>query len=238
MPSEREHPVLLHIEDAEAWLARAKAHYRRAATVRSELDLSLAQAEVRYAWELSRKRRRAGEAGRPKVSRSSSFIRWFPLVAGSLVLFSIFVFFVAGRPRPVPRKASPAVGNLSGPEQGERKVTSAGVSSSASLQVRKIEPTATRKSRTRIAHSPVTKAIPSSSPAFPGGTVEEKGQENNEDEASLPAGGAPEAEVESRPIGREILSPREDLRPAALDLAELERVARETLISGRDGLKR
>ena len=238
MPSEREHPVLLHIEDAEAWLARAKAHYRRAAAVRGELDLSLAQAEVRYAWELSRKRR-AGEPGLCKAPRSPSFIHWLPLVAASLVLFLALIFFLGGWPRPVTRKAPLAASSLSRPsEQGEeRKAPSPVVSLPASPSGRKMEPSATRKNQVQISHPTVAEAVPSSSPAPPGSTVEEGGREN-EDEVSLPEGVPPEAEPESRPSGQDVLSPREDLRPVSLDLAELERVAKETLMLDREALRK
>ncbi|HEY8463536.1 MAG TPA: hypothetical protein VIM29_05850 [Bacillota bacterium] len=46
--------VLAHIDDAKNWLDEAKTEYLHSNQVRGELNLNLAQAEVKYAWELSR----------------------------------------------------------------------------------------------------------------------------------------------------------------------------------------
>jgi hypothetical protein len=45
--------LIEHIEEAKDWLNKAKDEYSQANPVRGELILNLAQAEVKYAWELS-----------------------------------------------------------------------------------------------------------------------------------------------------------------------------------------
>ncbi len=45
-----------HIEDAKDWLDKAKEYYNQANPTHAEMTLNLAQAEVKYAWELSRER--------------------------------------------------------------------------------------------------------------------------------------------------------------------------------------
>jgi hypothetical protein len=47
--------VLSHIDEAKNWLNEAKEEYTQSNRVRGELNLNLAQAEVKYAWELSRR---------------------------------------------------------------------------------------------------------------------------------------------------------------------------------------
>ncbi len=46
--------IRMHIEEARYWLARAGESFTAGNGARGELDLSLAQAEARYAWEISR----------------------------------------------------------------------------------------------------------------------------------------------------------------------------------------
>ena len=45
-----------HIEDAKDWLDKAKEYYKQANPTHAEMTLNLAQAEVKYAWELSSQR--------------------------------------------------------------------------------------------------------------------------------------------------------------------------------------
>lgn len=45
--------LMVHIEDAKAWLNQASDEYRQANPARGELILNIAQAEVKHAWELS-----------------------------------------------------------------------------------------------------------------------------------------------------------------------------------------
>jgi hypothetical protein len=47
--------VLSHIDEAKNWLDEAKEGYTQSNRVRGEINLNLAQAEVKYAWELSRR---------------------------------------------------------------------------------------------------------------------------------------------------------------------------------------
>ena len=46
--------LMEHIEDAKDWLDKAKDEYNRKNSVKGDLILNLAQAEVKHAWELSR----------------------------------------------------------------------------------------------------------------------------------------------------------------------------------------
>jgi hypothetical protein len=45
--------LIVHIEDAKAWLNQAGDEYRQENPARGELILNIAQAEVKHAWELS-----------------------------------------------------------------------------------------------------------------------------------------------------------------------------------------
>jgi hypothetical protein len=45
--------LVKHIDEAKDWLDKAKQEYTQANPVRGELILNLAQAEIKYAWELS-----------------------------------------------------------------------------------------------------------------------------------------------------------------------------------------
>lgn len=46
--------VIAHIDDAKGWLDEAREEYLQSNRIQGELNLNLAQAEVKYAWELSR----------------------------------------------------------------------------------------------------------------------------------------------------------------------------------------
>ena len=77
MASEQGKQVLLHIDDAQSWLSRASSDFQAAEPIRGELDLSLAQAEVKYAWELSR-----GRAGLfPNIAKRRAVRWWLPVAA-------------------------------------------------------------------------------------------------------------------------------------------------------------
>ncbi|NLG83202.1 MAG: hypothetical protein GX493_01040 [Firmicutes bacterium] len=243
MASERKHPVLLHIEDAEAWLARAREHYRTAAVVRGELDLSLAQAEVRYAWELSRKGR-TGEGARVETRRPRPDRRWFPWVAAAGIFLFTFVFFLGGWPRSVPRKTPPVAQNLSGtPERKEETWTpTVTVRSSPPATVTKAKKVVGEESKK---YSPSPPSPPSSPEAVRSSvaavidTGEEPVPAEEVEGVQVPVASSAGAEIpvaEKTPgsAEREVLPPREELRPALLDLAELERVAREILRPDRE----
>ncbi len=47
--------LLAHIDEAKNWLDKAKEEYKGSNRLRGDLHLNLAQAEVKYAWELSRR---------------------------------------------------------------------------------------------------------------------------------------------------------------------------------------
>lgn len=85
-------PVKLvkHIEDAENWLKKAKEEFNQANPVRGELSLNLAQAEVKYVWELSH-RQYVSEIKKPAVKRR---IRFFIPAAASIILIVSTTFFV------------------------------------------------------------------------------------------------------------------------------------------------
>lgn len=79
--------VVSHIEDAKNWLDEAKTEYLQNNRVRGELNLNLAQAEVKYAWELSRNQSVINN----KQSYEQSFSRkqfkyHIPAVAASVVV--------------------------------------------------------------------------------------------------------------------------------------------------------
>jgi hypothetical protein len=75
--------VLTHIDEAKNWLDEAKEEYTQSNRVGGELNLNLAQAEVKYAWELSRRQNvtpidQAVPAGR--------VIKYFPAAAAVLFI--------------------------------------------------------------------------------------------------------------------------------------------------------
>ena len=77
MANEQGERVLLHINDAQSWLSRASSDFQAAERVRGELDLSLAQAEVKYAWELSRGRTEI----LPNTAKRRTARWWLPVAA-------------------------------------------------------------------------------------------------------------------------------------------------------------
>lgn len=52
--------LLVHIDEAKEWLDKAKTEYIASNPIRGELNLNLAQAEVKYAWELSHQQNVSG----------------------------------------------------------------------------------------------------------------------------------------------------------------------------------
>lgn len=117
--------LLQHIDDAKEWLEQAKAQYKQANPLQGELILNLAQAEVKYAWELSRKRYVAKVKGNKNRSRLKFYL---PLAASLVMISGVFLWqfghkgpdsdgILAARDSqpeitaetPLPRTASPAV---------------------------------------------------------------------------------------------------------------------------------
>lgn len=78
--------VIRRIGFAEGWLRRAKGDYRRGQVVRGELTLSLAEAEIRHAWELSRALPREGLS--PQGLRS---LLAMAVLTGALILITAFL---------------------------------------------------------------------------------------------------------------------------------------------------
>ena len=243
MSIEREHPVLVHIEDAESWLARAKTSYRAANEIRGELDLSLAQAELRYAWELSRRRADGGAAAFDRGRRLAVARRWLLPVAAAVILLTFVL--AAQLWQRLPHRETPlAVATPS--EPGEEAVVetasgspvvSAPVASPPVLTVTKERPV-----RRDVPVRTPSDTIPAVTPqpvTISSGPVEEGGETKEEpsfSSADSPSVASP-AEPLPAPAREEALPPAADLRPAAqlgFELGELERVAKETLISGDD----
>lgn len=247
MSVERGHPVLVHIEDAESWLARAKTSYRAANEIRGELDLSLAQAELRYAWEISRRRAERGSIASKPGERPAVARRWLPLVA----VFTLFLALVlAARPwQRLPHRKTPlAVATPSTPSEeavvgtgSGSPVASAPVASAPVLTVTKERP-----ARRDVPVRTPSETIPAVSPqpaTTSNGSVEE-GRETKEGPSFSPADSpsvASPVEPAPAPAREEALPPTADLRPAAqlgFELGELERVAKETLISDDNSMHR
>lgn len=80
--------LIKYIEDAKGWLDKAKDYYRQANPVHAEMTLNLAQAEVKYAWELSR--------GRYVSNKQTTFVKrkfnHLITVAASILVFFGLVF--------------------------------------------------------------------------------------------------------------------------------------------------
>ena len=224
---EREHPVLLHIKDAEAWLARAKSHYQKAAPVRGELDLSLAQAEVRYAWELSRRKRMAGKTGE-RIHPPVPLFRRLGRVMVTVVVFLGLVFSCGRFWRQVEgRRASAPTGlpcsgipEVTGIKQPTAK-TGAFFPATKETATRSKPPGLAQKNDGPRPSVPGEKVgVTATVPSPAGG---EEGLPTGETVSSSSGEVVPVSEAE------EIPSLREESRPTGFDLAELERVAREAL---------
>lgn len=217
--------VISHIEDAQSWLARAKEDYRSAEHIRGELNLSLAQAEVKYAWELSR--RPAAAAAPTKLRRAR--VRWglpmaacLGLVLLAVVLASRLIVPSSSMEGPVARRAAPAIGREPRPHSQSNPPAD----------------TPVRRAPARASIVPEAGEA-----ATPPASVETPAMRDPEisapsptpvDAAQVHPGGAtppPDARETAAP------SPADDLHAAsggglAFDLRELERVAQETLRAG------
>jgi hypothetical protein len=85
--------VLSHIDEAKNWLDEAKEEYTNSNQARGEMNLNLAQAEVRYAWELSRKQNviQIDQAEPAKRKR-----KYLPAAASILILTGLTVGVYCG----------------------------------------------------------------------------------------------------------------------------------------------
>jgi len=78
--------LIEHIEEAQNWLDKAKTQYSGANQLRGELNLNLAQAEVRYAWELSRHQ---GVLMNNKPVAGRKRIYFIPAAAAGIIILSL-----------------------------------------------------------------------------------------------------------------------------------------------------
>lgn len=213
--------VLLHIDDAQSWLSRARKDYCADSRIRGELDLVLAQAETRFAWELSRGRRSAARSRRRFSSRW-----WLPLAAGLAAIAIVLGAFARwlARPDKIESAAQPPAREISAP------ATAGGASSAGSAAVprqRTAGPAALEDKAEDKAHEPPLAAAT----AAPSDAVQAEG----------PGDAAPSGEASPAVTERATVHPQgENLRAAgtesglAVDLNELARVARETLSEAGD----
>lgn len=82
--------LIQHIEEAKDWLNRAEDEYGQANPVRGEMILNLAQAEVKYAWELSHQQ---FVSTRKRMRSNKKFGYLVPAVAASIILLLGLVFW-------------------------------------------------------------------------------------------------------------------------------------------------
>lgn len=222
MTAERDKSVLTHIQDAESWLSKARTNYLANNRVRGELDLSLAQAETKYAWELSR----GSSLTRPDVrdlrgaSRPGGLQRWWlPLAAclGLGLAAAVVLPLFQGLQRADMVKNQPEE-----PAVQEQRTLSAdagkGSEAKQGSEAKRDEPSKVKPAET-MARIPERDPEPTAS-ALP-----------------APAAPSPAPADAAEAVTPEAADPRPgtDLKPAStgqnlgVDLGELERVARETL---------
>lgn len=83
--------VLRHIKFARSWLEKAENEFSTENNVKGELTLTLVQAEVKHAWEASRKAKSSeGSHERPRISRRGH-LRLLPGVI-IIALFTAVIF--------------------------------------------------------------------------------------------------------------------------------------------------
>lgn len=82
-----------HIEDAKDWLDKAKDYYKQANPIHAEMTLNLAQAEVKYAWELSRQR----HVSKKQITiPKRKFNHFIAAAASVLVMFGLIFWYRQG----------------------------------------------------------------------------------------------------------------------------------------------
>lgn len=220
MSGKRSKEVLLHIDDAQAWLLRAKANYQRDNTARGEMDLSLAQAETRYAWELSRGRVRAAEPQRRSAARKW----WLPLAAClGLGLMAALILPL------VPRRGSDAA--------GEEQVLEAALPAAVPEAVIPEREARAEREGDRAPAAGRTTAVPALASV---GIEQNAAPQETTPAATAPERARPPERVEPETIARTQDNPPKppEKRPAGtapglgVDLGELERMAKEILFVG------
>lgn len=220
MSGKRSKDVLLHIDDAQAWLLRAKANYQSDNTARGEMDLSLAQAETRYAWELSRGRVRAAEPPRRAAARKW----WLPVAAClGLGLMAAVVLPL------VPRRGSDAA--------GEEQMLEAAVPAAApEAVIPEREATVEREGD----RAPAAGQTVAASALASAGIEQNAAPQETTPAAAAPEQAPPPGRMEPETVARTRDNPPAppEKRPAGtapglgVDLGELERMAKEILFVG------
>jgi hypothetical protein len=84
-----------YIDGAKDWLDKAKTEYSQANPMGGELILNLAQAEIKYAWELSRSNY-VSDSMKPVRKRGRKFNPILPVAASFLVLLGFGWWLTAG----------------------------------------------------------------------------------------------------------------------------------------------
>lgn len=84
-----------YIDGAKDWLDKAKTEYNQANPVGGELILNLAQAEIKYAWELSHSNY-VSDSIKPVRKRERKFNLILPVAASFLVLLGFGWWLTAG----------------------------------------------------------------------------------------------------------------------------------------------
>lgn len=91
---DKSNQLLQYIEDAKTWLDKAEDEFNNANSTRGELILSLAQAEVKHAWELSRGQYVSSDEKKIPVRRMTLLI---PMAAGLSILLIGGGLFLSAR---------------------------------------------------------------------------------------------------------------------------------------------
>ncbi|MCL6588338.1 MAG: hypothetical protein K6U80_00130 [Firmicutes bacterium] len=110
--------LVKHIDEAKDWLEKARQEYIQANPIRGELILNLAQAELKYAWELSRGRFVSHNNGQVGSGEDRSRIRNFrsrlvlPIAAAFLTILGASLFWNLNlKPQPLAGNEKKAVVN-------------------------------------------------------------------------------------------------------------------------------
>ncbi|HEX3048757.1 MAG TPA: hypothetical protein VHY08_28675, partial [Bacillota bacterium] len=125
--------LVKHIDEAKDWLDKAKQEYTESNPIRGEMILNLAQAEIKYAWELSHVRSVShnNDPDKPRVLNLRSKLV-LPIAATILVVLAAsLVWFMRGNSNLKPQAValiektlagSESSGFLTGPEPTTPKV--------------------------------------------------------------------------------------------------------------------
>lgn len=207
MSGTQQEAVLAHIDDAASWLSRARNAYRVANRARAELDLCLAQAEVRYAWEISRGPRRISHPG---IARDGG--RWRLALAACLGLVltasALAPFLLTRLDKPGGRGRTATAAGRAGARSAPRSLApTVAKSQDEAAQPGRAQSEIQAGARDRRAPSPVVAVRNTGAAAAIG----------PKDRAAAPVAGGQPAPAEGRLM---------------VDMGELAKLAQETLIKG------